>query len=71
MTKKTGAQILCESLTREGVEVIFGILGGSVLPIYDASPNILNSDIYWFAMSRGRLTPPMATLGPLIGPVCV
>jgi acetolactate synthase-1/2/3 large subunit len=36
--KKTGAQILCESLIKEGVEVIFGILGGSVLPIYDAFP---------------------------------
>ena len=36
--KKTGAQILCESLAREGVEVIFGILGGSVLPIYDTFP---------------------------------
>jgi len=34
--KKTGAQILCESLVREGVEVIFGILGGAILPIYDA-----------------------------------
>ena len=34
--KKTGAQILCESLIREGVEVIFGILGGAILPIYDA-----------------------------------
>lgn len=36
--KKTGAQILCESLIREGVEVVFGILGGSVLPIYDTFP---------------------------------
>lgn len=36
--KKTGAQILCESLIKEGVEVIFGILGGSVLPIYDTLP---------------------------------
>ena len=34
--KKTGAQILCESLVREGVEVVFGILGGAILPIYDA-----------------------------------
>ncbi len=33
--KKTGAQILCESLIKEGVEVIFGILGGSLLPLYD------------------------------------
>ena len=36
--KKTGAQILCESLIMEGVEVIFGILGGAVLPIYDTFP---------------------------------
>jgi hypothetical protein len=25
-------------------------------------PNILNSDIYWFAMSKERLMPPMAML---------
>jgi len=36
--KMTGAQILCESLVREGVEVIFGILGGAVLPLYDTLP---------------------------------
>jgi acetolactate synthase-1/2/3 large subunit len=31
----TGAQILLESLKREGVEVMFGYPGGSVLPIFD------------------------------------
>ena len=36
--KMTGAQILCESLLRERVEVIFGILGGAVLPLYDTLP---------------------------------
>ena len=36
--KKTGAQILCESLLREGVEVIFGFPGGAVLPLYDTLP---------------------------------
>jgi len=36
--KKTGAQILCESLVKEGVEVIFGILGGAILPVYDTFP---------------------------------
>ncbi|HEX75593.1 MAG TPA: biosynthetic-type acetolactate synthase large subunit [Dehalococcoidia bacterium] len=36
--KKTGAQILCESLIKEGVEVIFGFPGGAVLPLYDAFP---------------------------------
>ncbi len=32
----TGAQILIESLKREGVEVMFGYPGGSVLPIFDS-----------------------------------
>ncbi len=36
--RMSGAQILCESLVREGVEVIFGFPGGAVLPIYDALP---------------------------------
>ncbi|HIE17161.1 MAG TPA: biosynthetic-type acetolactate synthase large subunit [Dehalococcoidia bacterium] len=36
--KKTGAQILCEGLVREGVEVIFGFPGGAVLPLYDTFP---------------------------------
>ncbi|OGN92045.1 MAG: acetolactate synthase, large subunit, biosynthetic type [Chloroflexi bacterium RBG_13_50_10] len=36
--KKTGAQILCESLIREGVEVMFGFPGGAVLPLYDTFP---------------------------------
>ena len=32
----TGAQILVESLLKEGVEVFFGYPGGSVLPLFDA-----------------------------------
>jgi acetolactate synthase-1/2/3 large subunit len=36
--KKTGAQILCESLIKEGVEVIFGFPGGVLLPFYDTLP---------------------------------
>ena len=36
--KLTGAQIICESLVREGVEVIFGIPGGVTLPLYDTFP---------------------------------
>ncbi|MDR0816390.1 MAG: biosynthetic-type acetolactate synthase large subunit [Desulfovibrio sp.] len=34
----TGAQILLESLKREGVEVLFGYPGGAVLDIYDELP---------------------------------
>ncbi|MBM3157722.1 MAG: acetolactate synthase large subunit, partial [Chloroflexi bacterium] len=36
--KKTGAQILCECLVKEGVEVIFGFPGGALLPLYDTLP---------------------------------
>ncbi|MFY9132939.1 MAG: biosynthetic-type acetolactate synthase large subunit [Candidatus Methanoculleus thermohydrogenotrophicum] len=32
---KTGARTLIEALRREGVDIIFGYPGGSVLPIYD------------------------------------
>jgi acetolactate synthase-1/2/3 large subunit len=34
--KLSGARIVLECLKREGVEVIFGLPGGAVLPIYDA-----------------------------------
>ncbi|OGG15413.1 acetolactate synthase, large subunit, biosynthetic type [Candidatus Gottesmanbacteria bacterium RIFCSPHIGHO2_02_FULL_39_11] len=34
--KLTGAEILCESLLKEGVEVIFGYPGGAIMPVYDA-----------------------------------
>jgi acetolactate synthase I/II/III large subunit len=36
--KLTGAQILCESLIKEGVEVIFEFPGGTVLPLFDTFP---------------------------------
>jgi len=36
--KRTGAQILCECLIREGVDVVFGFPGGAVLPLYDTLP---------------------------------
>src|SRR5262245_17245402 len=35
---RTGAQIMCEALLREGVGVIFGIPGGAIMPFYHALP---------------------------------
>ncbi len=35
-TERSGADILVESLVRQGVEFVFGYPGGAVLPIYDA-----------------------------------
>ena len=34
--KLKGAEIICEALLREGVDVVFGHPGGAVLPLYDA-----------------------------------
>lgn len=34
--QRTGAQIMCEALIREGVEVMFGIPGGAIMPFYHA-----------------------------------
>src|SRR5512136_2416437 len=42
MPKMTGAQAVLECLKREGVEVMFGLPGGVLLPLYDA---IYHSDI--------------------------
>ena len=36
MTEMTGAEALVEALKREGVKVIFGIIGGAIMPVYDA-----------------------------------
>jgi acetolactate synthase-1/2/3 large subunit len=38
MARLTGAQIVLESLQREGVDTIFGYPGGVVLPLYDTLP---------------------------------
>ena len=36
--KLTGAQMVCESLLLEGVDVIFGLPGGAILPLYQTLP---------------------------------
>mgnify|MGYP005842212213 CR=1 FL=1 len=35
-TKMTGANALLEALEKQGVKEVFGILGGAILPVYDA-----------------------------------
>ena len=34
----TGGQIVCESLLREGVDIVFGLPGGAILPLYQTFP---------------------------------
>ncbi|MBU4306092.1 MAG: biosynthetic-type acetolactate synthase large subunit [Candidatus Omnitrophica bacterium] len=74
--KKTGAQILVDALLKEGVRVIFGYPGGSVLPLfdvlYDASIDFIlvrheqaaahAADGY--ARATGKVGVCMATSGP-------
>jgi acetolactate synthase I/II/III large subunit len=74
--KRKGAQIVLESLVREGVDVIFGYPGGANLPIYDA---MLDYPIHHvltrheqgaahaadgYARASGRVGVAMATSGP-------
>jgi len=42
MAKMSGARALVESLRQQGVKVIFGIIGGAIMPTYDA---LYDSDI--------------------------
>jgi len=37
--KMTGAQIIWESLLKEGVDVFFGFPGGAIIPLYDTLPS--------------------------------
>ncbi|MQF64899.1 biosynthetic-type acetolactate synthase large subunit [SAR202 cluster bacterium AC-409-J13_OGT_754m] len=36
--RRTGGQIVCEALLRQGVEVVFGLPGGAILPLYQTLP---------------------------------
>ena len=35
----TGAQVVCEALIREGVDLVFGLPGGAILPLYQTFPD--------------------------------
>ncbi|MEK7851063.1 MAG: thiamine pyrophosphate-binding protein, partial [Deltaproteobacteria bacterium] len=74
--KKTGAQILMESLMKEGVDTIFGYPGGAVLNIYDELLNYPIKHILvrheqgaahaadGYARSTGKVGVCLATSGP-------
>ena len=77
MRELTGAQMVWESLLKEGVEVVFGLPGGASIPLYDALPDYpqlkhvlarheqgaaMAADGY--ARATGRVGVCMATSGP-------
>ncbi|MBN1936810.1 MAG: biosynthetic-type acetolactate synthase large subunit [Anaerolineae bacterium] len=74
--KLNGAQIVCESLVREGVEVIFGYPGGTVINLYDALPEYNLRHVLTrheqgaahaadgYARATGKVGVCMATSGP-------
>src|SRR5579884_1340663 len=37
-TRISGSHIICESLLREGVDLVFGLPGGAILPLYHVLP---------------------------------
>jgi acetolactate synthase-1/2/3 large subunit len=74
--KKTGAQILWESLVREGITDVFGYPGGAILPAYDAMLDFPIRHILTrheqgathmadgYARATGKLGVAIATSGP-------
>ena len=74
--KKTGAQIVWEVLTQEGIEVVFGYPGGAILPTYDAMLDYPVRHVLvrheqgaahmadGFARASGKVGVAMATSGP-------
>ena len=72
----TGAQIVWECLTREGVSHVFGYPGGAILPVYDAMPDYPVHHVLarheqgavhmadGFARAGGGVGVAMATSGP-------
>ena len=84
--KLTGAQALIKSLEMEGVEVMFGLPGGAILPVYDP---LIDSSIRHilvrheqgaghmasgYAHTTGRPGVAMVTSGPaatnIVTPLC-
>ncbi len=78
MAKMTGARVLWEILKEQEIEVVFGISGGAVIPIYDALPEY-EKDVRHiltrheqgaafmaggYARATGRVGVCMATSGP-------
>ena len=77
MTKMSGAKALLESLEQQNVDVIFGILGGAILPVYDAlcgnkkirhilarHEQCAAHEAEGYARASGRVGVCMATSGP-------
>ncbi len=77
MTKMSGAEALLESLERQKVDTIFGILGGAILPVYDAlcsnkkirhilarHEQCAAHEAEGYAKASGRVGVCMATSGP-------
>ncbi len=74
--KLTGAEILWECVVREGVDLVFGLPGGAIMPVYDA---MLNYPVHHvlvrheqgathmadgYARASGKVGVAMATSGP-------
>ena len=58
---RIGADVVCEALLRQGVDVMFGYPGGVILPLYDILDDYPSSGTSWSATSRAPRTRPMAT----------
>lgn len=68
--KMTGAQALIRSLEDLGVEDVFGIPGGAILPVYHEIKDNTKFRFVLMRTSRPPATPPKATHWPLARWAC-
>lgn len=50
----TGAEFIVHFLEQQGIKIVTGIPGGSILPVYDALSKARKSAIFWPVMNRAR-----------------
>jgi len=53
--KLNGAQIICQLLQRQGIEILSGIPGGAILPLYDALYDFLGTEGFKMLSERGAI----------------
>ena len=52
-----GSEIVCKALIKEGVDTVFGIPGGAILPLYGTLNKFPESKEWWSAASLGCIPP--------------
>lgn len=70
-TRFTGAEFIVHFMERQGIQVVTGIPGGSILPVYDALSQSTQIRHIWRATSRARGLSRRGWREPMVNPPSV